>query len=538
MPHPDILVALDMLEHCRFAYKSYAQACTYPMDPFYESHGGGVWQGARDRVMAEVHKRAGTSELVAKFDPVQYNLDETPHPRRGVVYRSGTGDDPYILFQPRPLDLAIGFAKGVDIAGNDIKPADLEDSAGTKRCCHFQGMTGMTKESPGSGWRSWLGAVIYDAREQSIVVVFRGSRSGSGTRALAQALTQSKGSPDWVTDMEHLKGFDVPRFGNATFVVGFWLAYASCKASLEAAFYEALWNRQIKSIYFTGHSLGGALAQCAYLDFVAGDLLSKSGAMKAIKKDVPINCYAISSPPIVLGDASLERVRSAVPFMAVHHYFAENDSVHDSPEVSTSGSSALNATMGFFAHPLTSTRHIGVEYRLASDASFPDAHEPEVVRKAMVAEVSRIKQMGLGPDRGFWPLLDLDVTRADAPRMSCGFEQAARDALALSSSADLTEKMAWLWADVRLGSGAEKGNYLSLDSGAGEQFDIFLDVQKALARLGNPFVDDRAATTKTLMKLRAQLLTIYDKPADHKATSASVYVMLQHIAAFYLSTLR
>src|SRR5262249_44730272 len=152
----------------------------------------------------------------------------------------------------------ISFAKGVDTAGEDIAPAELNDSSVTKRCCHFQGLTGMTQSHHGSGWKSWLGAVIYDSRDESIVVVFRGSRSGSGGRALAQALTQSKGSPDWVTDMNHLKGIDVARFGNATLSAGFWLAYASCKKSLEGAFYEALWNRPIKSVYFTGHSLGGA----------------------------------------------------------------------------------------------------------------------------------------------------------------------------------------------------------------------------------------------------------------------------------------
>lgn len=77
MPDPDILTALDMLEHCRFAYKAYAQTCAYPMDPFFESHGKGVWQGARDRLMEALHKRLGTSELVAKFDPVQYNIAAT-----------------------------------------------------------------------------------------------------------------------------------------------------------------------------------------------------------------------------------------------------------------------------------------------------------------------------------------------------------------------------------------------------------------------------------------------------------------------------
>ena len=538
MPDPDILTALTMLEHCRFAYKAYAQTCVHPMDPFYESHGKGVWQGARDRVMEEILKRLGTSEMVAKFDPVQYKLDETPHPRRGVVYRGGTGDEPYILFQPRPLDQAIAFAKGVDVGGEDIAPADLDNGGGTKRCCHFQGMTGMTHTHPGSGWRSWMGSVIYDSRDQSIVVVFRGSRSGAGGRALAQALTQSKGSPDWVTDMNHLKGMDVARFQNATFVAGFWLAYASCKRSLEAAFYEALWNQPLKSIYFTGHSLGGALAQCAYLDFVAGDLLSKSVSLQALKKKVPTSCYAISAPPIIVGSASREKVLACVGQADVYHYFVKKDAVHDSGQVGLTGASAMNAVVATVTHPLTSVCHIGTELRLESSAGFPDAHEPEEVRKAMLEAISSSKKMGLGPDPGFWPLVKLDITRPREPRLADSWGAGAellRTALSFSTSHALAQALAELWAAVRKGSSSSKGSYASLEDADGAAFGILEEVRAALVYLGNPFIADRAQKTAELMKLREGLVEIFAGASGHKATSAAVFAMLQYVAATHFS---
>src|SRR5687767_8398230 len=110
MAQPDVLTALEMLEYCRFAYKSYAQTCVYPMDPFYEAHGEGFVQGARDRVMAYVHDSLKLDDGSQKFDPIEYDLKRTPDPSKGIVYRGGVGKQPYILFQPRKLDNSICYA--------------------------------------------------------------------------------------------------------------------------------------------------------------------------------------------------------------------------------------------------------------------------------------------------------------------------------------------------------------------------------------------------------------------------------------------
>ncbi|MFT3765652.1 MAG: hypothetical protein QM820_09070 [Minicystis sp.] len=534
MPDPDIMTALRMLEYCRFAYKAYAQTCVTPMDPFFEAHGEGVWQGARDRVMEHIHKALNTDVDIRKFDPILYNLKETPHPRRGAVYRGGVGGDPYILFQPRPLDVAIAVAMGVDLEGEELPSVVLDNPDGNKRCCHFQGKTGMTQSHPRAGWPSWLGAVIYDPDDQSITVVFRGSRSGSGGRALAQALTKSQGSPDWVTDMNHLKGVEVPRFDGASLSAGFWYAYESCKKSLEAAFFDALGHKPLKAIYFTGHSLGGALAQCAYIDMVGGNLLSRSAAFNKIKASVPIRCYAISAPPIVLGSKSLEKVAACVGKVNVFHYFAAKDAVHDSSQVSWSGATVMNSMVATVTHPLTSPCHLGTEFVLASKAAFPDAHEPEEVRKGMFAEIAKSRHMGLGADHGFWPTFTLDVARAKAPAVEGLFDggaEALRTAFLHSTSFTGAQERAELWAAVR--KGAQQSGYQDLGVAEGEAFDVFEQIGACLKTLGNPFItpQERAKATEEALVLRAGLLKMYAGASDHKATSACVWMMLQHLAA-------
>lgn len=389
----------------------------------------------------------------------------------------------------------------------------------------------MTQSHPRDGWPSFLGACVYDPSEKSLTVVFRGSRSGAGGRALAQALTKSMGSPDWVTDMNHLKRVEVQRFGGATLSAGFWLAYESCRKSLEAAFLDALLHMPLEKVYFTGHSLGGALAQCAYIDMVGGTLLGKSVALNKIKAKIPIVCYAISAPPIVLGSGSLEKVVARVGEVNVFHYFAAKDAVHDSSSVSWSGATAMNGLVANVTHPLTSPKHLGTELALASKTAFPDAHEPEEVRKAMNAEISKTKRMGLGPDPSFWPTFTLGVIDK-APGVDGLWDDGPsllRTALLHSLSADAVKERAEVWAAVKKGS--KKDDYASLDDADGEVFEIFTEVVACTRHLGNPFISDRVQKTKDLLVLREKLLKVYKGASDHKATSACVWVMLQHVAS-------
>ncbi|MFL5355966.1 lipase family protein [Archangium sp.] len=534
MPQPDSLTALEMLEYCRFAYKSYAQTCVYPMDPFYEAHGEGFVQGARDRVMAYVHNSLELDGDSHKFDPIEYDLKRTPDPSRGVVYRGGVGKQPYILFQPRKLDKSICYAKGVDLDGEDLPSVFINDAAGKLRCCFFQGRTGMTQTHPKAGWTSWFGAVVYDAVKETLVIAFRGSRSGSGGRAMGQALVFSQGSPDWVTDMNHLKEVKVPRFSNATLSAGFWLAYESCRKSLLGAIYEALNGLRIKEIHFTGHSLGGALAQCAYIDLVGGTLLDEGKALRKIVEKASISCYALSAPPIVLGAGSKEKIALHVGEMNVFHYFAPKDVVHDSAMVKYSAVKASNQFIGLLTHPLTKPVHIGTELPLeACDDGFPAAHEPQQVFEGLLEAIKKEKRMGYMKDPGFWPTFNFDPTgkwNLSVKHDWSGdqLEKELRGALANSVTSEGSQTLAALWAEIV--KGEKKGGYLSLDDTDGE---VFEDFTEACGLFDKVLVDpsNRAKHLEALKKSREALIKSYGGAKNHKASSSVYWVLLQYLTA-------
>ena len=58
---------------------------------------------------------------------------------------------------------------------------------------------------------------------------------------------------------------------------GFWTAYAGVRPQLERALSEALATNEVRRVSFTGHSLGGALAQLASADFASGALCPTHG---------------------------------------------------------------------------------------------------------------------------------------------------------------------------------------------------------------------------------------------------------------------
>lgn len=533
MSHPNPLTALDMLEYCRFIYRTYAQSCVYPMDPFFESHGKGVWQGARDRLIAAIHDRLESPKELRRFDPIEYDLEHTPHPRRGIVYRAGTGDEPFILFQPRKLDMKIKAAVGFDLTGKQLDSIDISGSTEKLRCGHFQGKTGMTKTYPTAGWTSWLGACVYDPDQKRMVVVFRGSRSGAGGRALGQALLYSTGNPDWVTDMNHLKGVKVKDLGGVVMACGFWHAYESCKASLEAAFCAALGSGKLDEIIFTGHSLGGALAQCAYVDMVGGTLFSKNSTLRPLKSTLPIHCYAMSAPPICLDKDSAHGVELIVGDAKVYHYFAPKDAVHDSPEVAFSGASVVSSLTDTVTHPTVTPVHIGVEIKLVDcKEKFPAAHEPAVVHKGLLAAIKRDLNMGLPADPGFWPIFKfhpLEPWGRVVSDVQSGLEKLLVDALACSASKAAADERASQWGEIA--KGKDKGGYESLDFEDGEAFEYFKSACELIHDLGNPFgCEDRSGKTAEVKKIRALLLKHYGTAKNHKASSSCVWTMMQYLS--------
>lgn len=522
-------VARQMLEYCRFAYKLYAQSCAFPLDPFFESHGLGG-DDARTRLCKQIHKDLGSpreappwravmplvgrSTGVDKFDPVEYLLDSTPNPHKGVVYRGGAKDEPFILFQPRPLDKSIAYAKGYDLAGRAVdEGAPLARSAGNLRCAYFQGKTGLTQSHPTVGWPSWLGAVVYDPTAKTCVIVFRGSRSGVGGRALGQALTKSAGSPDWVTDMNWLKAVNVGKYDGASMGAGFHYAFESCKESLKAAYQDATRGGAPEKVYFTGHSLGGGLATVAYIDFVAGDLYAQLG--RTFSKDLEVACYPISAPPVILGRDAHQKMGMNIDATQIFHYFCPKDCVHASSLVEFSGLKLLNGVVGAFTHPRTDPFHLGTEICLASSASFPAAHEVFEVWKGMHAGTL---------DEEFWPTVSFNFKAERGPfyeglpaSLQDDFKDALRESTREKHAAGRVED--WLSVVKSSERAADVRRDVSTFNEAVATLRAKLNAQSALAR---STMDDK------IQALRTRLLKqCFQDAKSHRASSSCYWVMVQ-----------
>jgi hypothetical protein len=510
--------ARRMLEYCRFAYKAYAQSCAFPLDPFYESWGPGFKKlpSARDRLIKKIHEQLGTSGDARKFDPVAYKLDKTINPHEGVVYRGGT-DASFILLQPRATDLEITAAQGFDRKGKPVdKGVKLGAVSGNAKVGYFQGRTGMTENHPNSGWESYLGAVIYNPRHNNVVITFRGSRSGDGARAAMGAQFKSKGSADWVTDMNHLKGIKVDKFGKATLAIGFYYAFESCRESLEAAYRYAVGAKQPAAIYVTGHSLGGALAQVAYVDLVCGEL-GRDLSLRDNK--VRKYCYPISSPPICHGAEAQHWLSLNAAASNIHHYYNPKDAVHASPLVFSTGASKLTGVLHTFTHPKTDPHHIGCEIALECDAGFPDAHEPECVWTGMNGGES---------EPGFWPTFELDVV-SDTSNIknfkAKGLVRELHAALRNSCETNAVIEHAAEWQAVIKDSGRKQlsDDGVSLFRNASG----ILDSLESVSGGGRTVSRARAA----LKKARRSLIDGgYKNPANHSASSSAYWTLLLGLA--------
>ncbi|MFM8445463.1 MAG: lipase family protein [Methylococcus sp.] len=412
--------ARTALELCRFAYKMYAQSLKYPLDPFYESNYSSTFFSAtRDRVMRRMHEilpADQTGPLVPvkaddqyELDPIEYHLDskglDKLNPMRSIIYRGGVNEE-YVVFTPERVEQKISTYSGVSLQGDLLSQDKATGAGGSWRCTYFQGLTGATVKHSSRGWRSYLGAVLCDPDTQTVYVTFRGSRSGNGERAAMYAQFKSIGNPDWVTDLNWMKDFQETLGGKKVQMsAGFWFSLKSARQSIKTAYENACRGVTVRRIVITGHSLGGALAQCCYIDLKCGELKS----LLNLADGVTVDCYPISAPPVCLGAESMMALSLLADASHVHHYFCPRDMVHASPL--TEGWSApqvLNwALITPMAHPVRnaskrdSPYHFGSEIWLDSSTSFPDAHEPYEVWMTLW------KQTAHRPSR-YWNLIKLN----------------------------------------------------------------------------------------------------------------------------------
>lgn len=526
MPHTRrIDIAKDMLEHCRFAYKAYAQTLLSPMDPFFEGWGAGYkfTTTARDRMMDhihdELHTKAGEDR---EMDPILYRLESTPNPHEGALYRGDTDHKHYIAFLPRELDKKIENVTSFDIKGKQLESLKLNNATDNWRCAYFQGKTGMTVNHPTRGWQSFLGQVIYDPGSKTAIIGFRGSRSGCGSRALAQAQLSSKGNPDWVTDMNHLKGVKVPKYNNAIMAAGFHYAFESCFTSLEQAFMYAIGKDKPDYVLITGHSLGGALAQMAYLDIKCGTARSKWNSQL---QNASIQCFPLSAPPVCHGLDAQHWLSLNADATSIYHYYCPFDAVHASPLVNSSAYTKANWLVGSFTHPNTDPLHLGAEVALDNKEQFPDAHEPNEVYKSLHN----------AEDPDFWPVVTLEGDVKTTPFLKNAngnktiINNDLRTAIYASNNPGVAEVIATDWSNVAKDEKRRK----TCETYIKQLHD--LNANTPFKQAGTLKSNQKADLEQALINLYKASLGEYTDPSKHSASSTSLLTVSINCAMNFIA---
>jgi len=304
-PYHPLVYTLDLSV---LAYQLHCQSLVWPIDPFYEERAATTrpelmasiraWAGRKGP--AQVAARAGLTayrgpgvlegiEDNATHDPIIYDYSRL-HPWSNALMNASGSWTEYQT--PRAItgrirdvfvsakEIGTGTPVLVPVAlGRDDRDADAADVL-----CAFEGGTG-DKGEPGQPHSySLMGFVL--ARETGaswdLHIAFRGSRSGSAERAVSQALSTqaAAGNPDWITDLgwANVPAADITATGGVS--RGF---ARSMQSILPGAFQCLSKVAELKgaqapnSIYVTGHSLGGGLAQHFASAVLLGDAYGPGG---------------------------------------------------------------------------------------------------------------------------------------------------------------------------------------------------------------------------------------------------------------------
>jgi hypothetical protein len=311
-PYHPVVFELDL---AILAYQLHGQSMVWPIDPYYEEHAGGGT--SRETMMALVREwaaRRGPAQVTAMAGLDAYRgpgvlagLDDNPthdpivydyariHPWSHTITNNDgqwteyltpdaiTGRIRDVYVSARPIG-----GDGSSVVLTQITPGrDDADPDATDVLCAFEGGTGDRGEDGQPASYSLMGFVLlrdtagggYD-----IHVTFRGSRSGSASRAALEALSsdEARGNPDWITDL----GWDTVQAADVTTTGGVHRGFARTMQSILPGAFQCLENAAAlrpgvapTSIYVTGHSLGGGLAQ----HFASAVLLGDPGVPDTLR---------------------------------------------------------------------------------------------------------------------------------------------------------------------------------------------------------------------------------------------------------------
>jgi hypothetical protein len=315
-PYHPLVYHLDL---SILSYQLYAQSLIWPFDPYYEEMGSDraafmtkvrAWA---ERTGAEQQKRAAGLDayrgpgVLGGFadnklhDPIIYDYARL-HPwsssitnayGRWTEYltpRKITGQIREVYVSYRKTGRPEGAVALDRVApGRDDRAADAADVL-----LAFEGGTGDKGEANQPASQSLMGFVLLRTKPDGhydVHIAFRGSRSGSGARAMWQAFSDhnAAGNPDWITDMgsnrvaagrgaEHITTTSAVSRGFAQSMKSIFPQLFDCLIKVA----EIRQGLGPDNIYVTGHSLGGALAQHFVSAVLLGNLYGPNGAGKAM----------------------------------------------------------------------------------------------------------------------------------------------------------------------------------------------------------------------------------------------------------------
>lgn len=438
------------LDLCIMSYHLYHQSLIWPWDPYYENRG---LLDHRDSFMKLVNTYASGKTTVhgpgncqnwptnLQLDPIltdysqlspwshgfvhpEYNDWLLSLPPRFItskisqVFLTSYNASPYDVNLPAsaPVDQdAINLLNNTTISVLNTNPVATNPATGTtvSDCLYcFEGGTGSVRTRHAKGndtitLHAWsiMGFVLCRERGQAadgsdlgydVHIVFRGSRSGSGSRALRQALTSEKGNPDWVTDMDAFSTTNYPIIGpEGNMSMGFSesMEYTlpnilTCLKQINTHKGKAPVN-----IYITGHSLGGALATMCASALASGvnpktEKLITTGILPQWPLD-SIQLITYSSPTV--GSANF---------------------------VSFTNTSVLPIRVHVSGDPITSDtakgNHVGANLCLPNPVSAPSLnnHEPMTVRTQLLKFLRKSKVV-LPADHSYIPTFEKHKTFYD-----------------------------------------------------------------------------------------------------------------------------